>query len=73
MPALDDGGTLIYPPSMMPPGRPVHPSPSLDGLRLEVKTARELAYYGHVWGIDTPYLMVPTGFGEYIPLIYGGQ
>lgn len=71
MPALDDGLPVIQGPSMTPPARPAHPSPKRDGLRLEVMSAKEIGYHGAIFGVDTPYWMVPTGFGEWIPLIYG--
>lgn len=48
--------------------RPVHPSPMIDGLRLEVLSPREIAWWGRRFGIDTPYVMVPTGWGEWVPL-----
>lgn len=52
-----------------PPARPQHPSPIVDGLRLEVMTGRELAYHDHRFGIDVPYLMLPLGWGEWSPLV----
>lgn len=72
MPALPDRDEPIVGPSVVPPARAQHPSPLIDGLRLEVMSIREAGYFGHVFGVDTPYLMLPTGWGEWIPLIYGG-
>lgn len=74
MPPLDGTSSLapIRAPSLMPRGRPQHPSPSLDGLRLEVMSAKEIGYHGHIFGVDVPYLMVFSGFGEVIPVFDRG-
>lgn len=73
MPALDDDDQQapILPAVLVPKARAQHPSPIIDGLRLEAISPKEAGYLGHVFGVDTPYLMVPTGWGEWIPLIYG--
>lgn len=73
MPALDDSDQLapITSAVAVPRARAQHPSPLIDGLRLEVLSVREAGYWDHVFGVDTPYLMAPAGFGEWIPLIYG--
>jgi hypothetical protein len=68
---MDDETPAIQSPTLVPRGRPMHPSPSRDGLRLEVMSAKEIGYWNHRFGIDTPYLIVPTGFGEWLPLIDG--
>jgi hypothetical protein len=70
MPPLDTPQQIL-PATLVANARPAHPSPSIDGLRLEVLSPKEASYWGHVFGVDTPYLMVPTGWGEWIPLIYG--
>lgn len=74
MPALDDSDQLlpIQPAVLVPRARAQHPSPIIDGLRLEVLSVKEAGYIGHVFGVDTLYLVAPTGWGEWIPLIYGG-
>ncbi len=70
MPPLDSPAP-IQSPSLSPTYHPVHPSPTLNGLRLEGMSSKEVGYHGHIWGVDTPYLFVFSGFGEVIPLIYG--
>jgi hypothetical protein len=70
MPPLTD---IVQQPISMAPAvphaRPAHPSPTVDGLRLEVESARELGYHGQRFGIDVPYLMLPLGWGEWSPLV----
>jgi hypothetical protein len=51
--------------------RPVHPNRRW-GLRLEAKSPREQLWWGRRWGIDTPYLAYPLGFGEWAPLVGQG-
>lgn len=68
MPALDDPAPIL---GSAPFYHPAHPSPSRDGLRLEVMSPKEIAYHGHIFGVDIPYLMWPTGWGEFIPDIWG--
>lgn len=36
-------------------------------------TARERLWWGRRFGIDTPYYVTPSGFGELIPLDLGTQ
>lgn len=75
MPATDDSSSLA--PVTLPGGgleRPPAvgwPSPSIDGLSLERISSREAAYLGHVFGVDTPYVDVPLGWGEREPITGG--
>jgi hypothetical protein len=54
-----------------PTGHPPHPSPTRDKLTLERMSPRELGYWGQIFGVDTPYLMVPLGWGEWEALTGG--
>lgn len=36
-------------------------------------SARERLWWGHRFGIDTPYFVTPSGFGEFLPLDLGTQ
>jgi hypothetical protein len=72
MPALPDTATFAPPvrgPLQRPRAHPQHPSPTRDGLALEIMTAKEIGYHNLRFGIDTPYWMVPLGWGEYAPLV----
>lgn len=72
MPAVDDSGSLqpIMPAVAVPRAHPQHPSPTVDGLRLEGLSVKEAGYHGQVFGVDTPYVFAFTGWGEIVPLIY---
>lgn len=65
MPPLPDPDQPILSPANQPRARPQHPSPSHDGLGLEVMSGKEIAYHGQVFGVDVPYLIVPLGWGEW--------
>jgi hypothetical protein len=69
MPALEDQDLPIRAATLVGRAHPVHPSPSQDGLALEIMSNRELAYWGQQFGIDTPYLIVPAGWGEWLPVV----
>ena len=56
-------------PNGKPIARPNHPSPSRDGLALEVFSDKELGYHDQIFGVDTPYWYEPAGWGEWLPLI----
>lgn len=71
MPPLPDQDQPLTPSVPFAHGRNGHPSPLVDGLRLEVMSDREIGYWGHRFGIDTPYFYTFTGWGEIIPLIGG--
>lgn len=70
MPALDVQQQPIAPVVLAARSAPVHPSPSRDQLRLERMSDKEILWWGERFGIDTPYLAVPLGWGEWSPL-YG--
>lgn len=70
MPELDIQQEPIRSPTASPRARPTRPSPAISLLRLEALSVREIGYKDHRFGIDTPYLATPLGWGEYAPL-YG--
>lgn len=70
MPELDIQQDPIRSPTSSPRARPTRPSPAISLLRLEALSVREIGYKDHRFGIDTPYLATPLGWGEYAPL-YG--
>lgn len=72
MPALSDTNEISPPITRYPAtprARPIHPSPTVDGLALEVMSGKEIGYHGQRFGIDRPYLMVQSGWGEWLPLV----
>jgi hypothetical protein len=69
MPPLPDSQRPVAAALGVPRARPAHPSPTRDGLRLEAMSAKEIGWWGNRFGIDIPYLMVPTGWGEWEPLV----
>lgn len=73
MPPLTDRTVApIQGPSLTPRAHPGHPSPTRDGLLLEVLSVREVGYHGRRFAIDTPYWIVPLGWGEWAPLVDSG-
>lgn len=70
MPPLDVQQEPLSSPVASPLARPVHPSPAISLLRLEALTPKEVGWWGHRFGIDTAYLMTPSGWGEMFP-VYG--
>jgi hypothetical protein len=70
MPPLPDPlGNNVSGPREYSSYRPVHPSPTLNGLRLEALSSLERIYWGRRCAIDTPYYALLTGYGEAYPAI----
>jgi len=62
---IEGSGDRLAQVQRFPPPYPGYPT------GLEAMSAHERAWWGRRFGVDTPYLMTPAGWGEMIPLVPG--